>query len=119
MRIGNGASSFWYDSWIKGGPLCNRVGFVDIQDISKKVRDARRNLDWDLSWLATIIPQAVKEVILSSYVHINNQLEDALIWEGNIQGIYTIKAGYDWLVHDRIVDSNDWAWSWIWTVKAP
>lgn len=63
MRIGSSSCSFWYDPWMKFGPLCNMVTYVNIQDTDLLVKDINRDGIWNLECLAKIIPQHVKDVI--------------------------------------------------------
>ena len=53
FKIGKGAVSFWYDSWLPGDPLCRRVPHVHISDSTLNVRDVWRDGVWNLNELVT------------------------------------------------------------------
>lgn len=52
-------------------------------------------------------------------MHLNPTIPDAFIWVGNINGIYTIKEGYAWLISRKQTDTLVGSWSWIWKIHAP
>lgn len=60
MRIGDGSSSLWYTSWLKFGPLCQLVDFVNIQDTDLLLKDIYCADGCDHSKLATCIPEYMK-----------------------------------------------------------
>lgn len=39
MRIGFQSSSIWYKDWLRCGPLCNLVDFVNISDTDMHIKD--------------------------------------------------------------------------------
>lgn len=91
------------------------MGFIDIQDVHKMVRDIRRENGWELSSLATILPQEVKDLILNSHVDFNNYVDDVFTWDTNFSGVYLAK-GYRWLLRERMNSISEDPWSWIWKI---
>lgn len=43
MKLGNGDSDFWYDSWFTKKPLVMHVPWIDIPIVGVRVRDLWRN----------------------------------------------------------------------------
>lgn len=121
-RLGNGMSSFWYDPWTKFGRLCDQVWYVDIHDTQLKVAEIAQNGTWQLSQLYTQLPINVLETISAMPVCLNANISDGFTWKGNLDGIYSAKAGYLWLTtvnantghHDNLN-----SWKWIWRLPVP
>jgi hypothetical protein len=51
FKIGDGNSSFWYDSWIVKEKLSSQVPFVAIQDTHLRIRDVWVNGKWNFQLL--------------------------------------------------------------------
>lgn len=49
----------------------------------------------------------------------NDRVLDILIWNENLNGSYTTKSGYQWLLRRRLGDDLCNGWNWVWKVKAP
>lgn len=103
LRLGDGSSSFWYDDWMSLGPLCQQVDFVAIHDTALQINDLFRNNCWHLNSLVTILPPTVREAIIDSRIFLNSQVPDTCIWDGNLDGTYTAKAGFQWLSQQGVV----------------
>lgn len=116
-RVGNGRSSFWYDSWSPLGPLCTKVDYINIQDTDMLVRDVFRDGSWCMENLATIIPLQVKNSIESIHFHLNEVVPYSFIWQENVNGNYTAKTGFSWLYKKRVDVSSLVSWTWIWHMK--
>ncbi|KAJ1405328.1 Reverse transcriptase zinc-binding domain [Sesbania bispinosa] len=79
LQLGNGDVQFWYDPWINNEPLCRFVPFVDVHDITMRVRDV---------WI-----------------------------DGSMNGIYTARSSYHWLVERDLHPLFDQHWCWIWRLE--
>jgi hypothetical protein len=55
IRIGRGNVSFWFDRWLDEGPLCDKVLFMDYQDVPLQVRDVVNDRSCDLSRVRTLM----------------------------------------------------------------
>ena len=55
-NIGDSQKSFWYDTWLPFGPLCNKLPFVHITDFDLKLSEVWRDGAWDLASLHTPLP---------------------------------------------------------------
>jgi hypothetical protein len=87
-RLGNGASSFWYDSWSEFGRLCDHVWYVDIHDTHITVADIIQHGTWNLSQFYTHLPETILESIAKISVCLNENISDGYTWKGNLDGIY-------------------------------
>jgi hypothetical protein len=47
LKIGDGESSFWYDSWVLKERMCSVVPVVAIQDTTMKINDVWLNGGWN------------------------------------------------------------------------
>ena len=98
FRVGNGDLSFWYDKWLDVGRLCDKVVFVNIQDVDMKVSDVFYDRTWHLQKLATWLPETVIRHILATHVVRDVVLDDVLIWPFSATGNFTSKStAYSWL----------------------
>jgi len=55
-----------------------------------------------------------------TFMAIYERVEDTIIWNQNINGVYTAKSGYSWLLCNSESDTNPsstFTWSWIWKLK--
>lgn len=41
-----------------------------------------------------------------------------MIWSPNVNGSYTSKSAYSWLLHQRLDDDLTIGWAWIWRMKS-
>ncbi|KAK7268687.1 hypothetical protein RIF29_21393 [Crotalaria pallida] len=123
FRVGNGASSIWYDSWLHVGPLWKMVPFIQIHDTDLRIRDLVAGQQWSLDDIRTDIPQQAKDCILHGRVpKLNASLHDVWVWDINPVGIYTVRSGYDWLKERSEaspINPPHANWSWIWKLKIP
>jgi hypothetical protein len=110
--LGNGASSFWYDIWSEFGKLCDHVWYVDIHDTHLTVADIFRHGTWNLSQLYTHLPENILESISKISLCLNENISDGYTWKGNLDGIYSAKAGYSW-VRNSTSSETSLGYSWI------
>lgn len=104
------------------GNLSKLVLYVDIHDIHLRISDVLPDGYWNLALLYTQLPQHALENIQGLTVTLSSDVEDAFIWTGRLDGTYSAKAGYDWLLTQRnntITASNVCSWKWIWRVPGP
>jgi len=47
------------------------------------------------------------------------QRDDTLIWDHHLSGIYTPKAGYNYLSNDIILIEEEWWWKHLWKLHCP
>lgn len=119
FRMGNGQSSLWYSSWTELGMLSKLVPYVDIHDTQLSKSDIYVNGAWNFNSLYTNLPHHILEFIQGLYFHPNAEVEDAFIWKGKLDGMYSAKAVYDWMLgqkYPRSSDLNTVSWKWIWTL---
>jgi hypothetical protein len=65
FKIGDGESSFWYDSWILKETLCSIVPIVAIQDTAMKINEVWLNGRRNLQNLYTQLPTNIVNMRLS------------------------------------------------------
>jgi hypothetical protein len=97
LKIGDGESSFWYDSWVLKERLCTIVPFVAIQDTTVKIKDMWTNGEWNLNNLYTNLPDFVVDAITAIRLRLVTNLPDVWTWENSSSGVYTVKDAYNWL----------------------
>lgn len=105
-------------TWLQEGPLCGKVDFVNIQDTNLKIRDVFRDNSWQLQHLASFIPKNIMHVVQRITWVLNDHVHDMVIWKGNLNGSYTAKSSYPWLLKNRFGDQLTYVWNWIWRLKA-
>ncbi|GAU43217.1 hypothetical protein TSUD_301040 [Trifolium subterraneum] len=118
LKIGDGNSSFWYDSWVFKEKLSSVVPFVDIHDTALKINEVWNNGEWNLQHLYTNIPQYVADAIKSLQQCIVSDLPDIWTWQNDNTGIYSTKDAYIWLL-DPMHINNLTGWHWIWQLCIP
>jgi len=72
--------------------------------------------------LYTTLPQLIAESINNTRIRFNERVDDTFIWNHNINGTYTAKSRYSWLLSHSESNINPSAivsWSWIWRLKIP
>ncbi|XP_057419022.1 uncharacterized protein LOC130713254 [Lotus japonicus] len=124
VRFGDGSSSFWYSCWTPFGLLCDIVPVVDIHDIDLTVRDVFSEGSFNSSLLYTELPPEVNQFLFTfKHVFFDSGTRDCLIWAHNMNGNYTVKDGFQWLLHQEEVDVDSGPvgglWNVVWKVNAP
>ena len=109
-ELGNGSSSFWYDSWSPLGKLCDLVPFVHISDTQLQVRDICLNGSWNLDVLYTNIPTDIKNTILRLTPAVGDR-EDGWVWKGDSSTAYSAASGYRWLIGTTNEPPTEGSWS--------
>lgn len=99
-------------------PLYHKVFHVNIQNINLRINDLFRDGSWNLQALATVIPETVHQYINQWHPIINQRAHDMMIWSPNVNGSYTSKSAYSWLLHQRLDDDLTIGWAWIWRMKS-
>lgn len=119
FRVGNGESLFWYSPWSSFGLLCDHVFAVAIQDASLQIKDICINNQWQLHNLATQLPDHVKTSLQNTCLFLNPNVHDNYIWGGTTDGVYTAKAGFQWLQSKKGGGDITLNWSSIWKIPGP
>lgn len=60
-----------------------------------------------------------KNAIGAVPIHFNNAVQDCVVWQGNLTGIYTTNSGYKWLLQRSGIGGQNPSLNWIWNVQAP
>nr|ABN08697.1 RNA-directed DNA polymerase; Ribonuclease H, putative [Medicago truncatula] len=94
-RAGSGCSSFLFNNWSSHGLLGSLVPIIDIH---LTVRDVFHFNGHYTQALYTILPQPIAEFINNNNFRFNEKIDDNFIWKHNIDGVYTGKSGYLWLL---------------------
>ncbi|KAJ1438418.1 Reverse transcriptase zinc-binding domain [Sesbania bispinosa] len=81
------------------------------------IKDITRDGQWFLDRLWTPISEELANCILSHNLTINDHVEDTVIWSAPLNGIYSARSGYSWLLHHG--EPSDVSWNWLWQLKAP
>ncbi|GAU10809.1 hypothetical protein TSUD_424890, partial [Trifolium subterraneum] len=118
FKIGDGESSFWYDSWVLKERLCTVVPFVAIQDTALKIKDVWANGEWNLNNLYTNLPESIINVITMIQPCLVMNLPDVWTWDNSTSGVYTVKDAYNWLSNPAPLFDHP-NWQWIWRLELP
>lgn len=105
FRLGDGATSIWFQPWTHFGCLGSQVQYVDIHDRDYTIKDIIQNGAWNLNVLHTNLSQNTA-----------NHIHDCFIWQSHLNGAYTANAGYKWLISRYNTNSATTLdpWNWIW-----
>jgi hypothetical protein len=98
VKIGDGYSKFWFDSWVFKEKLSSMVPFVAIQHTDMRINDVWQNGRWNLEKLYTIILDIVRDAILPLRPYIVDDIPDIWVWHNSSTGVYTTKDAYEWLL---------------------
>lgn len=93
--LGNGNTSFWYDSWLGTWKLCLQVPFVNIADTALTVANLWRHGTWCFNELYTNLPHEIKSKICNVRVPQSSTSTDKIRWRENHDGFYTTASAYD------------------------
>jgi len=90
------------------------INYVHYQDSHLKLKDLYQDGHWQWDWLATVLPQEVREEFMSLYMC--PTVKDTIIWDVSFNGCYTAKTSYQCLTSQAHVSlggstSNPWMWS--------
>lgn len=110
-QLGNGELSFWYSPWFTLGPLCDHVLAVNIHDVDLKIRDLFYHNQWQLARLYTPLPDHIREHITNTNIFLHDQVPDKIVWERTMEGVYSSKAGYKWIIQERGGSNHTLVWS--------
>lgn len=83
-----------------------------------KVNEVFVNNEWKLNILFTYLPDHLKSFIKGNYIYLNPGVQDLFIWGNSPNGNYTTKAGYHWLLNQRLTISREQSWKWLWKMPA-
>jgi hypothetical protein len=118
VKIGDGYSKFWFDSWVFKEKLSSMVPFVAIQHTDMRINDVWQNGRWNLEKLYTIILDIVRDAILLLRPYIVDDIPDIWVWHNSSTGVYTTKDAYEWLLQPAPINNKP-NWRWIWKLKVP
>lgn len=81
------------------GKLCEHVAFMDIHDLQVCLREVFSTGCFDAFVLYSTIPPKFS-LLLSQYQNVvcDDDTTDFLVWNRNMDGAYSAKAGYRWLL---------------------
>ncbi|KAJ1417008.1 Reverse transcriptase zinc-binding domain [Sesbania bispinosa] len=83
-----------------------------------RVRDVWIDGEWHHR-IWTILPPHIHQEILAQCPFLCDSAVDNTIWTGSMNGIYTARSAYHWLVEKDLPPLLDQYWSWIWRLEAP
>ncbi|KAJ1382232.1 Ribonuclease H domain [Sesbania bispinosa] len=110
--IGDGTTSFWYDSWLPVGKLCDVVPFVHISDTCLKINDIIANGYWNFDALFTILHVDARNLISNINPILKPTFPDSWKWDHDGSGKFSSKSAYSWLLlRNRPAGNNYGCWS--------
>lgn len=119
-RHGSGNSSFWFTSWNSSGSLAPLVPYIDIHDLQLTIKDVISSPAPHTNILYTTLPPDIANHINNLKVRFNDSIEDTFVWSPNINGVYTAKSGYNWLLsRSNNINTASNSWRWIWSLRLP
>ena len=105
LKLGNGAASFWFDSWLQEGPLCKLIPYVHISDSDLSLKDVWRNWDWMLEALATPLSPEALNALRNCQVWLHQDSRDCKAWIHDTSSCYTVSSAY-WWFYDKMFGSS-------------
>lgn len=99
-------------------PLYKLLPFVDIHDSDLKLNEVLLDQEWKWDSMYTLIPEHIKQFLQNSQIHLNSATQDRFIWNNSPDGTYTVKAGFQWILNQRMGNSREHSWKWIWNIPA-
>ena len=106
LRLRNGFSSFWYDNWSHDRLLTQLVPYVYISDSFLRVCDVWVENSWNLSQLATPLPQPILDSLRKVNIWLHPDAQDCVVWAGDISGSYSVASAYKWLCGSNMVQCD-------------
>lgn len=83
------------------------------------MKDIWKQDGWDLNVLGTILLDHVTNAIKDFNIWINSNVGDSWVWSPNLNGNYTAKSVYKWLMSSSHSQSIQTSTSWIWNLPTP
>ncbi|KAJ1385384.1 Ribonuclease H domain [Sesbania bispinosa] len=118
--LGQGNTSVWYKDWTGYGPLCESVPFVNISDTQLTLKDLISDDEWCLDLISTWITPEIGLLFHALTPRINPLVPDRWIWHEAGNGAYSVMAGYQWLMGNKLDWRNrPFANAWVWKVHCP
>jgi len=113
-KIGDGDTNMWFHPWIAKHPHINVVQNISPDQLCLKIKDLWvdgksiiTELNLPISHEIVTSVQELKPTIIST-------IADTWVWKDNLNGEYTAKSVYHWLLsrRDDIVSLEKWNWIW-------
>lgn len=103
----------WHVPWVLKQQLCQLVSYVDIHDLNLVIKDVWHLGRWNIDNLFTPIPQDIIDLNLTLYPCIVESNPDAWVWQPRVDGAYSVKSGYSWLIKSHLEADAESKWGWI------
>ncbi|XP_042964784.1 uncharacterized protein LOC122299013 [Carya illinoinensis] len=112
-RVKEGNLSFWCDTWLEEGPLCNE--FSSVVNLSLKIKECTLEDGWNYELLNQLVgPNRVEQILKALGKRKNGA--DVLVWTPSPDGVFSTKSAWECV---RIKMPTDaWA-SWVWHPYLP
>lgn len=102
------------------GSLCHRVSFVDIHDTALTLKEVFATGSFNANMLYTAISLELLHYLDSfQKVIFDDNTPDRLIWSDTINGDYSVRNGYQWLVGRDLVPLAVPFWHVLWKLWVP
>jgi len=118
FKIGDGETNIWFQPWILKQPLCDLIQDISPTDICLKIKDLWNHERCIIESLHTTFPSTITQAIQNLNLCIIPSIEDTWIWNGNLNGEYSTRCGYHWLLSRHEVEIFKDTWSWIWKLPS-
>lgn len=119
FKLGNGRTSFWFEDWSGHGALGRCIPFIHISDSALTLADVLVNGSWNISRLATIVPEYVQQRLVEIQPRTRANIDDHWVWKHSSKGVYTASDAYAWMCHSGPQLPSADSWSWLWKTRAP
>jgi ribonuclease HI len=76
---------------------------------------------WDSNKIHSIFPTCVANSILAVPLF-DDVVDDQLVWDDDMHGNYSVKSGYNLLLHttiEGVITQENADWKWLWKIHAP
>ncbi|XP_060170788.1 uncharacterized protein LOC132601740 [Lycium barbarum] len=105
-KVGRGNLSFWYDNWTNFGPLCSSLP-DDAEYDNTRVCEVLRNGEWVWAVLRIPPPDAVKNLVNSVHIILNQELDDTAVWTPSTNGKFSVSSAWECLRQRNEVTAFD------------
>lgn len=82
-------------------PMASLVNYVQIHVIALTVKDFYSTSPLIIQHLYTQLPHRIVTEITTKSLNFNPKIEDVFTWSDYINGTYTTKRGYSWILYNK------------------
>ncbi|KAK4707366.1 hypothetical protein R3W88_033055 [Solanum pinnatisectum] len=93
-KIRSGSSSFWWDNWLRVGPLAHFTTNSNRFN-NDKVTDFMEDGQWNTRKVSQLAPHEQVQKILSFQIQLQQGQQDQAVWTLNSNGIFSVSSTWN------------------------